>query len=186
MKHFKLVKSGIDVRPFRSEIEAVPEAWELSTGRKDNVTVQREAEAIPIRILARAPDDPRKNWDIQHSRWASVSKRFPVIRSFLAAFAAEQVAELSRARLVRLPPGARVYSHFDRGEYYRLRDRFHLIIQGSAGSYLQAGREKVSMKEGELWWFNNKKTHEAWNEGEEDRIHFIFDLLPRKKMLETL
>jgi hypothetical protein len=35
------------------------------------------------------------------------------------------------------------------------------------------------MQEGELWWFDNKAVHEARNDGQEDRIHLIFDLLPR-------
>ena len=35
------------------------------------------------------------------------------------------------------------------------------------------------MGEGELWWFDNKQEHEAINDGDEDRIHMIFDLLPR-------
>ena len=34
------------------------------------------------------------------------------------------------------------------------------------------------MAEGELWWFDNDQMHEAFNDGGEDRIHIIFDLLP--------
>jgi hypothetical protein len=34
------------------------------------------------------------------------------------------------------------------------------------------------MRPGELWWLDNKQEHEAVNEGSEDRIHLIFDLLP--------
>jgi len=38
------------------------------------------------------------------------------------------------------------------------------------------------MREGELWWFDNKALHEAMNLGSEDRIHLIFDVLgPQKK-----
>ena len=52
-----------------------------------------------------------------------MSRKFPVIRAFLEAFAAEQDAELGRAKIVRLKPGHTVYPHIDRGEYYRVRDR---------------------------------------------------------------
>jgi aspartyl/asparaginyl beta-hydroxylase (cupin superfamily) len=34
------------------------------------------------------------------------------------------------------------------------------------------------MREGELWWFDNKQEHEARNDSEYDRIHLIFDLEP--------
>ncbi|EAP90254.1 hypothetical protein OA2633_08569 [Oceanicaulis sp. HTCC2633] len=98
--------------------------------------------------------------------------------SFLSAFAEEQGGELSRAKLVSLPPGHRVYPHIDRGEYYALRNRYHLVLQAGAGSWLKTADETVHMQEGELWWFDNKSIHEAFNGTDTDRIHFIFDLKP--------
>ncbi len=41
-----------------------------------------------------------------------------------------------------------------------------------------SGDEAVRMRTGELWWLNNKQFHEAHNESDEWRIHYIFDLLP--------
>ncbi|MGK7915145.1 MAG: aspartyl/asparaginyl beta-hydroxylase domain-containing protein [Prochloraceae cyanobacterium] len=35
----------------------------------------------------------------------------------------------------------------------------------------------MRMKPGELWWFDNKKPHEAINEADDWRIHLIFDVL---------
>jgi len=86
---------------------------------------------------------------------------------------------LSRAKVVRLPAGAKVYPHIDRGEYYRIRDRYHLVFQTAPGNLLRCDDEEVHMKRGELWWFDNKKMHSAINASERDRIHFIFDLLAR-------
>jgi len=34
------------------------------------------------------------------------------------------------------------------------------------------------MHEGALWWFDNDQMHKAENDGTEDRVHIIFDLLP--------
>jgi quercetin dioxygenase-like cupin family protein len=53
-----------------------------------------------------------------------------------------------------------------------------MILKSSAGSWMKAGDEEVRMREGELWWFDNDQVHEAHNDGDEDRIHIIFDLLP--------
>ena len=41
------------------------------------------------------------------------------------------------------------------------------------------------MHEGELWWFDNNEVHEAHNDGDLDRIHIIFDLLPRGRRAEV-
>jgi aspartyl/asparaginyl beta-hydroxylase (cupin superfamily) len=76
----------------------------------------------------------------------------------------------------KLKPNGQVYPHVDAGAYYALRHRFHLVIQ-SRGSLMKCGGEEVVMNEGELWAFDNKKQHEAFNESADSRIHLIFDLL---------
>ncbi len=178
MQYFRKVKEGLDLRPLLEEIDSVAEAWAHNTGRQDKIAVQREAEAIPIRGIVKSKIAGRARCDVHESRFTNTSLRFPRFRHFLQAFAQEQDAELGRAKIVRLMPGRRVYPHSDRGEYYRLRDRYHLILRSAAGSYLKSGGEEVRMREGELWWFDNKQVHEAHNDGEAERIHLIFDMLP--------
>ena len=185
MKYFRGIRHGIDVRPFLDEIASVPGAWDVNTGRQDKIEVQREAESIPLRGLVKSKIGNRKRRDVHESRYTTISRRFFVARAFLESFAAEQNAQLSRAKIVRLPLGRRVYPHSDRGEYYRVRDRYHLILQSTAGSYLKSGDEEVRMQVGELWWFDNKAVHEAYNDGTADRIHMIFDLLPNSRITEV-
>ena len=50
--------------------------------------------------------------------------------------------------------------------------------QGIESPTLRAGDQKVVMREGELWVFNNKIEHAAQNPARVTRIHLIFDLLP--------
>jgi hypothetical protein len=76
--------------------------------------------------------------------------------------------------------GRKIYSDPNsyHGNYYLIRDRYHLILQSERGSELIAGDERVVMQTGELWRFDNKQMHEAHNLGDGDRIHVIFDVLP--------
>lgn len=115
---------------------------------------------------------------MHESRWTSLSAQFPATVAFIEEFAAEQQCAPGRARFACLPAGKTVLPHVDRGEYYRLRDRYHLVILSEKGSVLNAGGESVRMREGELWWFDNKALHDACNDSGSDRIHLIFDLLP--------
>ncbi len=178
-KQFELIKDGIDTTPFLDEIASVEGAWDLQKGRQDKIPVQREAKSIPIRGVRKSKISGRKPVNVHESRFTYTSQKFPLVRRFLQEFAKEWGGELSRAKLVLLPPGNRVYPHIDRGDYYRVRDRFHLILQtGEQGSWLRTADEEVRMKTGELWRFNNKGMHEAHNDSETDRIHFIFDLKP--------
>ena len=185
MKYFRLIKSGMDVKPFLDEIASIPGAWELNTGRQDKIKVQREAEAIPLRGIVKSKIGDRKRSDVHESRFTTSSERFPLARAFLTAFAAEQNADLGRGKIVRLTAGKRVYPHIDQGEYYRVRDRYHLILQSALGSYMKSGDEEVRMKEGDLWWFDNNQMHEAHNDGDLDRIHIILDMLPMSRYEEV-
>lgn len=180
MKYFEKIRSNVPVEPFLTEIASVNGAWVNATGRQDKIAVQREALAIPLRGLRKSMILGRARRDVHESRWTTGSINFPVARAFLEDVAAELDADLSRAKIVCLPAGRRVYPHIDRGEYYRLRGRYHFVLKSSDGSWLKAGDEEIRMAEGELWWFDNDQMHEAFNDGEEDRIHIIFDLLPAK------
>ncbi|GAB4223663.1 MAG: hypothetical protein Tsb0032_26600 [Kiloniellaceae bacterium] len=185
MQFFRRIKAGIDPQPFLEEIASIEGAWDAATGRQDKIAVQREALAIPLRGLRKSAIGERQRRDVHESRWTTGSKLYPTARRFLKDFAREQNALLSRAKIVCLPAGRRVYPHVDRGDYYAVRDRYHLVLRSAAGSWLKAGDEEVRMREGELWWFDNKQMHEAMNDGEQDRVHMIFDLLPRARAKEV-
>ncbi len=185
MKYFNRIHSGIDPKPYLDEIASVDGAWDASTGRQDKIAVQREALAIPLRGVRKSAIGERKNRDVHESRWTTGSASYPVACAFLSQFAQEQDSLLGRAKVVCLPAGRRVYPHVDRGEYYRVRNRYHFVLRSSMGSWLKAGDEEVRMGEGELWWFDNNQVHEAYNDGDQDRIHMIFDMLPRASAAEV-
>ena len=175
MKYFKLIRDHIDVAPLLEEIRSQEEAWLIDTGRQDKIRVQRETNTIFLRAAAHRPDlNINEN---QETRPTSVAERFPKALAFMNEFAREMKCQLSRATIVRLKPNSRVFRHIDEGSYYFLRDRFHLVLHSTMGSVLLSGGEQVRMQAGELWWFDNKQFHEAYNESDEWRIHYIFDLL---------
>jgi ABC-type multidrug transport system fused ATPase/permease subunit len=176
MKNFRRIQEKTDITPILEELARQPEAWHAQPGRQ-RIAVQREAESIPIRGLRKTAIGERKRRDVHESRYTTLSQRFLSVVAFIEDFADEQGAALGRAKIVRLPPGAQVFPHRDRGKYYACRDRYHLVLQ-SPGSWMRCGGEEVTMREGELWWFDNKQEHEARNDSEHDRIHLIFDLEP--------
>ncbi len=186
MQSFRCLKSDIDPTPFLEEIRGVPNAWNVSTGRQDKIPVQREAKAIPLRGLRKSAIRGRARRDVHESRWTTGSVQYPVMRAFLDDFAKEQDSIPGRAKIVCLPAGKRVYPHIDRGAYYRVRNRFHLVLTSAQGSWMRAGDEEVRMQQGELWWFDNNRMHEAYNDGDQDRVHMIFDMLPAHLAGEVL
>lgn len=178
MKYFRRIHEHVDIDPILDELARQPDAWFWQTGRQAKNKVQREAYAIPIRGIRKSKIGDRERRDVHETRWTTSSNHFPAVVAFLEDFAREMNGELSRARLVNLPGGGKVYAHVDRGEYYKIRDRYHLVLDAPEGCELEAAGEVIHPKAGELWWFDNKQEHSASNPTSKDRLHLIFDLKP--------
>ena len=177
-RHFVLL-GRTDTAPIIAELDAAPEMWLADTSRQRKVRCQRHTRNIYLRA-ARKPLPPgAKNAnDVHESRILRSAARFPRTLQLCERIARQQGAILGRVALVALLPHCRVYPHIDHGAYYRIRDRYHIVLRSAQGSPLTAGDETVVMREGELWIFNNKVRHSARNPSSEPRIHLIFDLLP--------
>jgi outer membrane protein assembly factor BamB/orotate phosphoribosyltransferase len=176
MNFLKLIRSEINIVPLLEEIMGQEQAWQINTSRQDKINVQGDTNSIFISRAVRRPD--LKANENQESEFTKISQLFPRAVEFMTSIAAEMNASLSRATIIRLKPHSKVSSHIDKGSYYLIRDRYHLVLNSPKGSMMLCGDEKVYMQPGELWWFNNKQYHEAANESDGWRIHYIFDLLP--------
>lgn len=182
LKHFRLIGCCPESQDLLREVESQPDLFEVDASRQERVQVQRETRSIPVRTKQRRTDLPeQRDRDVLGARWSPWADRLPRLRAFLEAVAERQGALLGRVRVVNLPAGQRVYPHVDRGDYYRQYERHHLVLRSTDGSWLKSGGEEVRMQDGELWWFDNQQVHEALNDGAHDRLHVIFDLLPRER-----
>jgi orotate phosphoribosyltransferase len=175
MRFFRKIRTGIDVAPLLSEIASQEHAWVADTSRQTKVAAQRDTQTIFLRVAAKRRDlDLREN---QETHATLMCEAFPRAVAFMESVATEFGSTLERAVIVRLKPNSIIDRHIDTGSYYFLRDRFHLVLASANGSVLSSGDEQVRMWPGELWWFDNKQHHWAQNEGDQWRIHYIFDLL---------
>lgn len=80
MRFFRLIKSGIDPKPFLAEIASVEGAWDAATSRQTKIAVQREALSIPLRGARRSAMAGREPRDVLESRWTGGSVNYPVDR----------------------------------------------------------------------------------------------------------
>ncbi|MFK8182057.1 MAG: aspartyl/asparaginyl beta-hydroxylase domain-containing protein [Phormidesmis sp.] len=179
LKYFRLLLPQVNIQPFLTEIATNEHLWLKDTSRQQKVTVQRETNAIYLRSAVKPfPIGESNGNNVHASRQTKLAQHFPKIMAWLNNFSEQRKGELGRATIVRLAPKGRVYRHIDKGDYYRIRDRYHLVLHSPAGSMLGAGDEWIRMQPGEFWWFDNNAPHEAYNESDDWRIHLIFDVLP--------
>ena len=182
LKHFKKVDFAIDIQAIRKEINANEQLWLENTSRQQNIKVQRETHTIFLRSAKKPFPQGVSGNEIHLSGETKNSASFPLLMRTLQEFANHINGELSRVTVVRLQPESRVYPHIDEGEYYKYRDRYHIVVYSPAGSEMIAGDETIIWREGEFWWFDNKAMHEAYNKGNDYRVHIIFDVLPARNI----
>ena len=179
MQYFTNIARAVDIGPLLAELDAAPEMWFADTSRQRKIRCQRNTRSIFLRAPRKPLPPGTKNAnDVHESRVTRSARKFPRTLAWCQSVADTLSGTLGRATLVALLPQGRVFPHVDAGAYYRIRDRFHLVLRSARGSPLAAGDERVVMRPGELWAFNNKARHWADNPSDESRVHLIFDVLP--------
>lgn len=86
-------------------------------------------------------------------------------------------AYCSKALITNLPSGKTIEDHVDPGWLFSIQRRYHWAISTNPETFLRIGEEQIHIETGEIWEIDNKKMHGAFNKGESNRIHFIFDLM---------
>jgi hypothetical protein len=192
LKNFRLIRRDVDVSGILGELENQPSIWDIDTSRQDNLSVHSQTKAIVVlsHIEPAAIDkEIRESFPqcvLYVGRKNFYTGDFSSTCHFARSFARRAVGVLGRVAIVKLRAHGQVTRHVDAGMYYKLRSRYHLVLQSPSGSRLVSGNEQVTMHEGELWWLNNRLPHEAYNDSDGDRIHVIFDVLSPASLIGSV
>lgn len=171
MSNIRIISEKIDVSKIIDELNMHPEHWLVDTRRQRNLPEQLYTETINL-VIGYDPNPAVKDVRDSHTyKPAPLYEYYPETIKILKTLFP---VGLSRVAIVKLKPSKPVLPHIDLGTYYKVRDRYHLVI---SGSYLyQVEEESKQVSAGTLFWFDNKKDHAAFNNTLEDRISVIFDV----------
>jgi hypothetical protein len=176
VKNFRLLKNGLDLTAIRGEL-ALTDLWVDMDGRPGRPSTQANTNRIQLRTNRRIPG--KSYHDIHETINLSAWDILTHTRQFVLDFLRETGGEIGHVRVTNLNATAQIPAHIDVGEYCAIRDRYHLVINSEHGTLFTAGSETVTMRENELWWFDNKKMHTVKNLSSTPRTHLVFDILPR-------
>lgn len=174
-----LLATGIDVVPLLLAMNRQPELWNQHELRREYPgTPHAECDDIWLRFQdlsvytdGQAIADAHES--ICYPAWWALPQARQLIFWLMARVEGER---LGRCLITRLAPGERILPHEDGGAHAAYYDRYHMVLQGFAGSVFRCGEESVQMRTGEVWWFQNAIEHEAINNSADDRIHLIVDI----------
>lgn len=174
-KNAKLIAQDIDITPLSQEL--IQEDGSTRYAVPSLQWPHREGVQVPLRIALKKHGNMPFSGNILKSIESPIYKEFPKIKAWVTCFEVTQKGKAGRVFTATLPPHKQVYRHADRGMYFSVYDRYHLVIR-SDGTHMRIGDQNVNMHQGELWWINNKIGHESFNTSNQPRTHLVIDLLP--------
>lgn len=180
----KKICSNLPVEPLLQAIEKNPGLWGLNTWRQDEAGGQQDTNAIMLRWA-----DGNNFARVRDSISVVNTNVFDVLPESISllneALKLIEATEWGRTFIVRLKPGGRVYPHSDVGMYADKFERFHICLQADpefeySTQHPTGPVQSCNMMPGDLWWFNHKRTHWAYNGGDRDRISIVLDAVSPK------
>ena len=173
-----LLLGNVDTSRLLASVEDRPELWgEITLRQEYEGTAHADTETIFLRGPVVSPDDLGNIFDIiEATEYGAASVLLDDYEDLLGQLAQiVRVEELGRVMIVRLEPGGRITELTDEGEYAQHYQRFHIAMTDSPRASLTVAGESRSFGQHELWRFNHQRPHSAANDGDEPRIHLIFD-----------
>ncbi len=185
MRNFQILAGGMDVLPLLLTLKRRPELWKEDTYLRDYPQGPfGEVESIMLRFPPRSVHETEaelqnhlstfdQHENVDYPAYKTLSEARPLIMGLMSRVGGER---LGRCMINKIAPGGRIYPHADTPAHAEYYSRFHIVLASNDESIFRAGNEYVNMRQGEIWWFDNKQEHEVKNEGQDDRIHLIVDI----------
>jgi hypothetical protein len=176
VKHLQAVAKGLRVEQMRAEVQPFAPLVRSQRGRREGGS-RNAVRRVRLRRAARQAGGVRTR-DVHESSRTNLYARFPRVCGWVEWFVDNVGGELGRLAILAIPPEARMPKRRDKGEYFRIRDRYYLVLQSADGLPMQCGDEEARMQEGELWWLDNKELYEIRNDSRRPAVVVVFDVLP--------
>jgi hypothetical protein len=177
MGRFCLIAQGVDTVPLVLELARNERLWDANTDRRTypgsphvamtDITARYMPEA-DVTLETRA--GPHRN--VFWPAWHALPALRPLVFGLMARVSA---VELGSIILTRLPPGASILPHVDKGwapEWYNCKA--HLTVAGKA--LVRCADDACAFETGTAWTFDNLLTHSVEAIGDGDRISLIVSM----------
>lgn len=178
-RKFRLLARGIDVSRMNAELAAHPELWDAHKERRIAPgTPHSGMTDIWLRYNDRRPFEARGDFAGLNDRhvpvWYPATALLPSIKAFTLDVTALCRAEMLCGVLIsRIPPGAGIARHVDRGWHAENTSKLYLALQSAPGAVFASDSDAIEPETGDLFHFNNQEPHWVHNGSDRDRVTLI-------------
>ena len=180
MSEFDCIDSGVAVSAAHEQILEHASLWGENP---DRITFPNSPHAqsqdIWLRFRPRRELVSPANFGEPHfaefyPAWHKLTRLHNIVFRVMAL---ERAVYLGGILITKLPPGASILPHADRGWHPEFLDsKVYVIIAANDQCLNRCGGRTVIMRPGECWRFNNLITHSVDNRGDTDRIAMIITM----------
>lgn len=180
MRHFQQIAAGVEVLPLVLDLYRQPLLWNQHTARTSGAGSFKGTSDIWVRFRDPTELVSRDAYaepfiPVFYPAWHALPHLRPIVFGLMARLEAVQ---LGGVLITRVPGGQQVAPHDDRGRWHPefFRTKAYLPLASNDRCYSTCGDERVTMKVGDAWLFDNLETHSTVNEGETDRVTLIVSM----------
>ncbi len=171
MTPIKLLWQGVDVQPMRAALAEHPDLWDRNPQR----TAPKDSAHHGLSdIWARFADPATMREDGSHdSVWYPAADVLPVRELVFPLMSAVRGERLGGVLITRIPPGAMCRPHADEGWHARQYGKFAVQIEAAPQQAFCFEDAALVTKPGDVFWFDNSRTHWVTNDSQVDRVTLI-------------
>ena len=171
----------VDVEVLRETILAQEEdAWKEDKYRQEAFEVHHATESIVMLFVQidRWPDIVVN----KEPGWSRLSEAALPLMNDIIRKHYPPGGTVIRAMAAKLLAGGKITPHVDKHPSFHHGHRIHVPITTNPRVRFMIDGQPYQFKVGEAYEINNQKTHSVMNKGNEDRITFIFDYVPKDRI----
>ena len=180
MRYFQQVAANVETLPLTLDLYRQPELWDQHTARTGGAGSFEGTSDIWVRFRDPAELVSREAFAeafrcVWYPAWHALPHLRPIVFGLMARL---EAVELGGVLITRVPAGQQVAPHDDRGRWHPefYRTKAYLPLATNPQCYSTCGNERVVMKVGDAWLFDNLERHSTVNEGETDRVTLIVSM----------
>jgi hypothetical protein len=172
------LRSGFDVSRLVDQLDANPHVWNTHKLRTEAYgTPHLQVSDIWVRYNAWENydgDAAKFVLEPHKSEWYGVTEYIPaVVKLVVDVFNAVEGRELGGVLITKIPPGGSVAPHVDNGWHARYYEKYAVQIKGNKDQAFCFDGMELRPEPGDMYTFDNSKTHWVNNDSDSDRITLI-------------
>ena len=177
MRQLNLLPIEFDVSRLVSDIQRQPTLWNRYQFRNSQPGGPHEdIDDIWIRYndFSKFSDDRvafnEKHESVWYPEYDLLPRLRPIIFQLMAFVEGEQLGGIL---ITRIPPGKGCLPHKDGGWHASYYDKYIVQLESTEGQSFNFEGESLIAKPGQVYWFDNSKTHWVVNDSDQDRMSLI-------------